>query len=64
MAYIDTDTENIVTPSREYVSYEGSEEVIEPPIQLKAAEVKVQPVVEAQNLISGKPQSSRREGKN
>jgi hypothetical protein len=43
MAYIDVDTENLVPPSREYVSYEGSEEVIEPPIQLKAAEVKIQP---------------------
>lgn len=55
MAYIDVDGENLVTPSKEYVSYEGSEEVIAPPVQLKAAEAKLQPAPQVQNLISGKP---------
>jgi hypothetical protein len=66
MAYIDVDGENLVAPSKEYVSYEGSEEVIAPPIQLKAAEVKMQPAPQVQNLISAKPESHRshREGKN
>lgn len=65
MAYIDVDGENLVAPSKEYVSYEGSEEVIAPPIQLKSAEVKVQPAPQVQNLISAKPESHRshKEGK-
>lgn len=62
MAYIDTDAESLPQPSREYVSYEGSEEVIAAPIQLKPAEIKIQPIAEPISLISGKPasQSSHR----
>jgi hypothetical protein len=65
MAYIDGEPDSFAPASKEYLSYEASEETIEAPIQLKPAVVKIEPTPQVQNLISAKPQAnySNKEGK-